>query len=381
MHRTLAKNVIVLEDSHKVSFGGGQKGTLEVMEALSSSYHIYLFDSTKQSGFYQKAIQRKYKVYQLYSFGKIVGGKKASFSIGILEVLLYPIFTFLNILKLVFFLKKRKLTRHNTVVYTSAKKMLAPTLFIHKIFKIKYVYHARNYYDRNSFYFKVLTFLLSKATLVISVSHTVLQNLGHPRSIVIYNPIKLNTPLPSPRQIDPTKVIVAAFASLIPWKGLEYFMKSFSFLRNKNNVQYHIYGKGQEQKYLSKLTNDQVLLKGFTDKTEEIMEGQVNIICVPSISEEAFGRVSIEGFKFGIPAISTNIGGQKELIKDNFNGFHVPIMDPKAIAEKIDYLIENPTIYTELSQNALAYVKEFDYTSFSKRIKTQFDNIFSNQIS
>ena len=174
-----------------------------------------------------------------------------------------------------------------------------------------------------------------------------------------------------------SKITVAVFASLIPWKGIEYFMQSFPYLKYQDNVYYRVYGKGGEHQNLLKYTNDHVQLLGFAEDTETILKDEVDLVCVPSIAEEAFGRVSVEGYKFGIPAITTDIGGQREINISGHVGVQVPIKNPRAIAEQVDYFIENPDTYEKFSANALVYVKKFDFQLFKKHILLLFKTVFT----
>ena len=48
------KNIIIMEDSSKNKFGGGQNVSLEVIKILRVRYNIYLFDSKKSSIFNRK---------------------------------------------------------------------------------------------------------------------------------------------------------------------------------------------------------------------------------------------------------------------------------------------------------------------------------------
>ena len=66
------------------------------------------------------------------------------------------------------------------------------------------------------------------------------------------------------------------------------------------------------------------------EKENILLESDVMI--VPSIWYEPFGRVVIEGYKYGLPVIGTNIGGISELVNTSVGikitpGYHKELND------------------------------------------------------
>jgi glycosyltransferase involved in cell wall biosynthesis len=51
-----------------------------------------------------------------------------------------------------------------------------------------------------------------------------------------------------------------------------------------------------------------------------------------------------------LPVICTNAGGMKEVVVDNFTGYVVEKSDSRYFAEKIDFLIANPSKRKEMGQ-------------------------------
>jgi len=174
------------------------------------------------------------------------------------------------------------------------------------------------------------------------------------------------------------KIIVATFSTLIKLKGIDYFMKSFEYLKNKKEVEYWIFGEGSEKEYLKQFENKNVKLQGFADNSEELMINNIDIIVVSSITEEACPMVPLEAFRCGIPVISTNIGGQKEIVKDNVVGLLVDIKNSRQIAEKINYFIDNPDEYEILSKNTIDYSKKFSILEYEKDIIKLFGDFNDN---
>jgi glycosyltransferase involved in cell wall biosynthesis len=369
----MIKNILILEDSSKAKFGGGQKVTLEVMKTLSKEFHIILIDCKKESIFKQKA-QKYIKNYFFIScYGKVVGGETSAFSIGLKELLISPFLYIKNLFQILSFLKINNYNSNNTIIYATTKKQLLLAFLLKKLLSFKYIYHAHAYDDKKSLFYKLIYPAHKNSNNIICVSNLIKNNINLPNCQTIYNPISIIDT--NHKNIsNKSKIIVASFSTLIKLKGIEYFMQSFQYLKNKNKVEYWIFGEGQEKKYLQQFEKDNIILKGFANNSEELMLNKIDIIVVPSITEEACPMVPLEAFKYGVPVISTNIGGQAEIVKDGEVGLLVDIKNPEQIAKKIDYLVENPQYYELLSKNAIRYSKKYDIRKYREKILKVFKN-------
>jgi N-acetyl-alpha-D-glucosaminyl L-malate synthase BshA len=82
-----------------------------------------------------------------------------------------------------------------------------------------------------------------------------------------------------------------------------------------------------------------------------------DIVVVPSL-QESWGLVATEAMACGKPVIASNVGGLPDQIIDGFNGFLVPPRDPKAIADRILYLLENPSVAKRMGRNGRELAEE-----------------------
>ena len=129
------------------------------------------------------------------------------------------------------------------------------------------------------------------------------------------------------------------------WKGLEYLREAISLVPSAHLV---VVGRGTpvaapRTQYLGTLHGDELV--------KEIQSSK--ILVLPSISNsEAFGMVLIEAMACGVPVIGTRIGGLPDTINDQVDGLIVAPRDARALAEAITRLIEDPSLATELSENA-----------------------------
>jgi len=105
-----------------------------------------------------------------------------------------------------------------------------------------------------------------------------------------------------------------------------------------------------------------------------------SVFVLPSI-DDAFGLVVLEAMACGLPVICTTNTGAAELIRDNMEGFVVPIRDSNAIKEKIEYLYHNPVECERMGNNALQRAKDCTWDNYGKAITRELKQIMSNRYS
>lgn len=104
--------------------------------------------------------------------------------------------------------------------------------------------------------------------------------------------------------------------SLHEHKGIEYLIESFRDIKNEN-ISLTICGDGPLKEFVEKsCKNDKrISYLGcvFKEEKEKVLLDS-DIMIVPSIWYEPFGRVVIEAYKYGLPVIACKIGGINELL-------------------------------------------------------------------
>ncbi|MCW3998481.1 MAG: glycosyltransferase family 4 protein [Candidatus Bathyarchaeota archaeon] len=143
------------------------------------------------------------------------------------------------------------------------------------------------------------------------------------------------------------KYIIFTLRNHEPQYGLKYLIQAFSIVKKtKKNVILIVGGDGSQRKYLEGLTkklgiDKETIFTGKIPRTDVPMYFTASdIVVVPSL-QEAFGLVISEAMASGKPVIGSNIGGIPDQIIHGFNGFLVKPKDPKQIAQKILFLLNN----------------------------------------
>jgi len=67
-----------------------------------------------------------------------------------------------------------------------------------------------------------------------------------------------------------------------------------------------------------------------------------SIFCLPTYYREGLPRVLVEAGAAGRPSVTTDVPGCRDIVKDGINGLLIPPKDPTALADALQYLLQNP---------------------------------------
>ncbi|MEO0156634.1 MAG: glycosyltransferase family 4 protein [candidate division WOR-3 bacterium] len=93
------------------------------------------------------------------------------------------------------------------------------------------------------------------------------------------------------------------------------------------------------------------------EKVQELIAESTAVI-LPSLWYENQPFCILEAFAKGKPVIASKLGGMIELVGDNERGLLIPPGDPKALAEAMEWIIQNPAKTKALGKNAYEYVRK-----------------------
>lgn len=116
---------------------------------------------------------------------------------------------------------------------------------------------------------------------------------------------------------------------------------------------------------------DRILLMDYRSDIPNLLS-QVDILVVPSQSQESFGYSALEAMWFGVPVVSTDVGGLPELVEHGKTGFIVAKHDVLSFSRAITLLLDN----SELSKNFGSAAKVLAREKFSALYMTsQYENL------
>src|SRR4030066_2274092 len=84
---------------------------------------------------------------------------------------------------------------------------------------------------------------------------------------------------------------------------------------------------------------------------------------------EALGLTQLEFMYLGVPVITSAVGGQRWLIRNGIEGLHVKgFEDIRGTAAAITRLVDDPTIWSQLSRNAQKRAKPLTLSSLTAEL-------------
>lgn len=171
--------------------------------------------------------------------------------------------------------------------------------------------------------------------------------------------------------------MILSVGQFIHRKGFDILIKSINLL--KEQVTLCLIG-GHSTKDYQELVNqlglESLVFIDFMTKDELAKYFMAADLFVLPTREDIWGLVINEAMTYGLPIITTDkcVAGL-ELIENGHNGFIVPVESSKAIANKINYLLESPTKRSEMAKNNLAKIRNYTIEKMATRTIEIFNQI------
>ncbi len=184
---------------------------------------------------------------------------------------------------------------------------------------------------------------------------------------VIHNAIESNHLIVSPGKAR-SDVRIVTVSRFVEQKDFTTALKSFKKLIDRNNsvaISYYIVGYGPMEQEINTLADDLNIMdriKFFINPSNipEILK-DCDIYLSTSLFEGLSNSI-MEAMVAGLPIVATDVGDNRYLIKEGYNGYLVPCKDINKIAEKLAILTESEELRRK-------------YGDFSKsRIRDKFSN-------
>ncbi|MDJ0917963.1 MAG: glycosyltransferase family 4 protein [Woeseiaceae bacterium] len=159
--------------------------------------------------------------------------------------------------------------------------------------------------------------------------------------------------------------VVACTATYRPRKGVEYLIAAMGLLPDDVPAHLLLVGNMAAKKISRRIQTspaaDRIHRAGFRDDAPAV-GAACDAFCLPSTKREGLPRSVIEAMAYGVPPIVTDSGGSPELVERDVSGIVVPVRDPAAIAQAIEWLYRNPDKRRKMGEAA------------RRRIDTDFRN-------
>ena len=194
------------------------------------------------------------------------------------------------------------------------------------------------------------------------------RGIDNKKLLVIYNGIDTAVYRPNNHTQKNKELVIGVFGRLEKIKGHRILLKALSKIKkNIDPFKLIIVGDGEEKEILKKAAvklniEDHVSLLGYQSKIIEFYN-QCDIIVIPSIND-ALPNVLIEAMSMAKPIIASNVGGLKEIIKNNETGVLFRQGDEDELSKAILKVARDKYFRKKIANNAYNQSKKLFSMSF-----------------
>ena len=163
-------------------------------------------------------------------------------------------------------------------------------------------------------------------------------------------------------------------------KGIDVILEAFSIVvKNYNDWKLIMCGSGDTIKIIDFVNkhqlNDKIILPGWIEgKEKEFLFKNAYAYCMTSY-EEGLPMSVLEAISYGVPLISTPVGCLPEVFNDNKTCLFFNFGDVNDLAKKMELLIKDYELRTELSNNSYKLCQEY-FTI--EAVANKLDNIYNS---
>ncbi|MEI8339499.1 MAG: glycosyltransferase family 4 protein [bacterium] len=223
---------------------------------------------------------------------------------------------------------------------------------------------------------KIQTFVASTADKIIVPSEylkKIVSNWGIDKNKikVIYNAFEDKTKLDCidreilKKDLKIEGQIMLSVGRLVPWKGFDTLIIIMKELvKVFPNLKLLIAGDGPDKEKLDELIVENVLadhikLLGRVDHSILLKYLRAASVFVLNTSYEGFSHQLLETMAVGTPIVTTDVGGNPELIKNGKDGFLVPFDNKEEIVKTITQVLKNTEETKKIIENGKVRIKNF----------------------
>lgn len=215
----------------------------------------------------------------------------------------------------------------------------------------------------------------------LSVHHRICQPekikvipLGFDLSSFLLENLEQRTQTRADYKIGQEEVAIAIIGRLAPIKNHAFFLSVVEglLISGVNNIKVFIVGDGSEREVIERRVIDinakygqKVFLTSWIYDISAFNKG-MDIICLTS-NNEGTPVSLIEAQASGIPVMSTDVGGVRDIVVDGESGFITKLGDFETYVEKLRLLVENENVRVKFANVGRAFVRSrFNYERLAK---------------
>ncbi len=179
---------------------------------------------------------------------------------------------------------------------------------------------------------------------------------------------------------------VLAIARLTPRKGLRSLLEAMRMLKTSEERKFllDIAGDGHERESLEAFVvehnlSDRVRFVGRVPHNEIVpLYHRAHVYVLPSLNEGMSNNV-LEALACGLPIITTDTGGTRELVEDGVNGCIIRMRDSQHIAEKIAFLASHPEEARRYGEESRRRAESLGWSEVAKAYRKAYEDAITSK--
>lgn len=342
----------------------------EVRGGISSVVNAY-FNST---------LSRKYNI--IYIPSHIDGNKPAKLIQFIKSLFLFQKYIFSKRVGIVHIHSASRASFYRKSIFVILSKILGKKIVFHiHGAEFNIFYHREAGYIKKYFIRKVICLADELIVLSEQWKKDIEKMIRTRKEIkVVLNPAAMSPLKRANRNIINTNTLKILFMGrLEERKGVYDLVKSASkVLLQEQNIKFVLCGDGEIEK-VRRIIQKRGLARYFdipgwiTDKIKYFREADIYIL--PSYYE-GLPMSILEAASYGLPIISTPVGGIPEVVEDGLNGFLINPGDIETMTERLLTLILSPELRSRMGQCAHNKIKtKFDVNTIVKQLDSIYQEL------
>ena len=267
-----------------------------------------------------------------------------------------------------------------------------------RLFKVRFIVFFRGWHPATEYkinkqsltkqFFK-RTFLSSNHIIVLSTQfEKKLRDWGYSGQIsiettVVDDDLIFSYQNNGKKPISPDHFNLFYIGNVIKDKGIYEILEACNLLKNegKDHINFILAGDGKEldvAKSRSFSLNLPIVFTGYTvgDAKKELFN-KADLFVFPSY-HEGMPNAVLEAMAFGLPVLTTMVGGIPDFFEEGKMGFYIDMYSPKDIVDKIKMLDDDRELVQKISEFNFQYARRFYASEASKRLSSIIYSVYDS---
>jgi glycosyltransferase involved in cell wall biosynthesis len=183
------------------------------------------------------------------------------------------------------------------------------------------------------------------------------------------------------QQFPSQEKIIITTCRLVPWKGVEALLKILpKIIKQVGPTRLLVLGSGPELNNLQNLASelkitDKVEFLGAIDHQQIVNYLAAADLFILNTHYEGLSHTLLEAMRAGVPIVSTNSGGNPEVITSGLDGWLVAYNDLEDLEKAAEEILTNHDLSEKFTQNARIKLKKFNWQKTVEETVDLFNKI------